>query len=64
MKTKNSNNGASWCDLVEPYHGQWVALTRDGKEVVSHSKSREMAVKQARERGVEIPFIVKSPFDY
>ena len=59
-----NNNSKSWCDLIEPYEGQWVALNREKTEVVGHSKSRKTALKQAKSNGVKIAFIVKSPFEW
>ena len=47
--------------LLEPYSGQWVALTPDEKEVVGASMDLDEALKQAKAKGVPRPFIIKSP---
>jgi len=47
--------------LMEPYQGQWVALTPDEKRVVGASANLDEALKQAKDKGFPQPFIVKSP---
>ena len=47
--------------LIEPYTGQWVALTPDEKKVVGASNSLDEALQQARAKGISCPFIIKSP---
>ena len=48
-------------ELIEPYPGQWVALTPDEKRVVGASPDLDKALKQAKAKGFSRPFIVKSP---
>ncbi len=47
--------------LIEPFPGEWVTLSSDKKQVVGHSKKMETALNQAYKKGVEHPFLIKSP---
>ena len=48
-------------DLVEPYSGEWVALTSDQTAIVAHSRNLKTALKQAHQNGEEFPHMVKAP---
>ena len=45
--------------LLTDYAGEWVALDR--RTIVAHHPSIAEAVRQARERGVDDPFLVPVP---
>ena len=47
--------------ILEPYEGQWVTLSPDGKKVLGASKNPDAALKQAKAKGFPRPFLVKSP---
>ena len=47
--------------LIEPYAGQWVALTPDEKKVLGASENLDEALKQAKDKGISLPFLIKSP---
>ena len=47
--------------LIDPYPGQWVALTPDEKKVVGASPDLDQALRQAKAKGYPQPFIIKSP---
>ncbi len=51
----------SVADLIEPYAGEWVALTSDQSSIVAHSRNLKSALKQAHKSGEEFPHIVKVP---
>ena len=51
----------SVADLIEPYVGEWVALTSNQMSIVAHSKNLKVALKQAHQKGEERPHMVKSP---
>ena len=59
--TKTKGLNPDLYKLVDPYDGQWVVLARDGSRVLSHSKNRKTAMKQAKKTGTVYPLIVKSP---
>jgi len=48
-------------DLIEPYAGQWVALTSNQTAIVAHSRNLKTALKQAHQKGEEFPHMVKAP---
>jgi hypothetical protein len=48
-------------DLIEPYAGEWVALTSSQTAIVAHSKNLKVALKQAHQKGEEFPHMVKAP---
>jgi len=49
----------AWCrhhgEELEAYVGQWVVL--EGEEIVAHGHEPARVVDQARERGIEIPYV-------
>ena len=47
--------------ILEPYEGQWVALTPDAKKVLGASKNLDEALRQAKSKGFPRPYLVKSP---
>lgn len=51
----------SMADLMEPYSGEWVALTSDQSTIVAHSRNLKSALKQAHKKGEEFPHMVKVP---
>ena len=62
--TKTKGLNPDLYKLVDPHDGQdgqWVVLARDGSRVLSHSKNRKTAMKQAKKTGTVDPLIVKSP---
>ena len=50
----------SAADLIEPYTGEWVALTSDQTAIVAHSKNLKSALKQAHKKGEKFPHMVKA----
>ena len=50
---------ASRPGLLTDYAGEWVAL--EGRTIVAHDPSVVEVVRQARERGVDDPFLVPVP---
>ncbi|MDO8674987.1 MAG: hypothetical protein Q7K71_02560 [Candidatus Omnitrophota bacterium] len=50
--------------LIEPFAGQWVTLTADEKTVLGVSKNMRTAITQARKKGEQQPFLIKSPDAY
>ena len=46
---------------LEPYAGQWVALTSDQTAIVAHSRKLKSALKQAHKSGEKFPHMVKAP---
>ncbi|MCP4657937.1 MAG: hypothetical protein GY856_21220 [bacterium] len=49
----------AWCrhheEELDAYLGQWVVL--EGEEIMAHGQNAAIVVEQARERGIEIPYI-------
>ena len=45
--------------LIKPFPGQWVALSKDDTYVVSVAKSFEAVLNKARRKGESCPHIVK-----
>jgi len=50
--------------LLAPYKGEWVALSKDEKEVLGHGRTIDEALQGARERGEDHPILIKSPDQY
>ena len=50
--------------LIEPFAGQWVALTSDKRIVLGVSRNMRSAVDQAQKKGAPQPFLIKSPDAY
>ena len=48
-------------DLLKPYRGKWVTLSRDEKHVLGSGDSIDSALEQAREKGEFYPLLIKSP---
>ncbi len=51
----------STADLIEPYAGEWVALTSNQTAIIAHSRNLKAALKQAHQKGEQCPHMVKSP---
>jgi len=47
--------------IYQNYKGLWVALSSDEKKVLGKGKTVKTAVKQAREKGVKVPYLFKVP---
>ena len=47
--------------LIEPFAGQWVALTPDEKKFLGASLDLNEALRKAKSKGVSRPLIIKSP---
>ncbi len=58
------NKKQSVAELIEPYPGEWVALTSDHTAMVGHSKNLKSALKQAHKNGEKMPYMVKSPDEW
>ena len=50
--------------LIEPFAGQWVALTADEQTVLGVSRNMRSALTQAKKKGEPQPFLIKSPDAY
>ena len=59
MKIMNSDKKQSVADIIEPYTGEWVALTSDQTTMVAHSRNLKSALKQAHKKGEKFPHMVK-----
>ena len=57
-------NRKTLAKLIEPFAGQWVALTTDEKNIVGVSRNLRTALNQAKKKGEPRPFIIKSPDAY
>ena len=55
----SDNKKQSVDELIEPFTGEWVALTSDRTAIVAHSKNLKSAVKQAHQSGEKFPHMVK-----
>ena len=55
----SNNKKQSVADLIEPYTGEWVALTSDQTAIVAHSRNLKSALKQAQKSGEKFPHMVK-----
>lgn len=51
----------SKADFIEPYAGEWVALTSDQRSILAHSKNLKSALRQAHKSGEKFPHMVKAP---
>lgn len=51
----------NWTTIFEKYPGKWVALKSDHKTVVSSSEDAKKAYKEAKKKGIAIPFLFKVP---
>ena len=51
----------SVAELIEPYAGEWVALTATQSAIIAHSPNLKVALKRAHESGEKIPHMVKAP---
>jgi hypothetical protein len=51
----------NWSDLIDNYKGLWVALEQDEKTVVSSGKNAKRVFREAKDKGVEMPTLVKVP---
>lgn len=47
--------------LIRPYMGEWVALSRDEKAVLGHGATIDTAIEQAKRRGEPRPLLIKVP---
>ena len=47
--------------LIVQFPGEWVTLSTDKQEIVGHSRKMEAALRQAHQKGVKYPFLIKSP---
>ena len=48
-------------ELLEPYKGKWVTLTKDEKTVLGAGDTIEEALKKAEEQGELFPFLMRVP---
>ncbi len=56
-----SNKEQSITDRIEPYAGEWVALTADQTTILAHSRNLKSALKQAHKNGEKFPHMIKAP---
>ena len=47
--------------LIEPYPGQWVALSADESQVLGVAKTAQAALNKAQEKGERFPHLIKAP---
>jgi hypothetical protein len=48
-------------ELIKPYPGRWIALSKDDTRVVSVRKSLKAAVNDAHKKGEPCPHVVRVP---
>ena len=48
-------------ELLAPYAGKWVTLSKDEKTVLGVSNDVDEAIKQAKEKGEDFPLLIKAP---
>ena len=51
----------SIAELIEPYAGEWVALTESQSAIVAHSRNLKTALSKAHKSGEKCPHMVKAP---
>ena len=51
----------SVADLIKPYSGQWVTLSKDKTEILGVSHKMEKALQQAKSKGEDRPLLIKVP---
>ncbi len=47
--------------IYAQYKGLWVALDKDGKKVLSSGKNAKIVFKEAKNKGIKTPFLLKVP---
>jgi len=47
--------------IFQQYKGLWVALSADEKRVLGKGKTLAEAIKQAKRKGANIPYLFKVP---
>lgn len=47
--------------VYQKYRGLWVALSSDEKRIVGKGKTLAIAVREAKQKGVETPYLFKVP---
>lgn len=57
---KNNN----FVKLLRPFASQWVALTADGKKVVSSGKTPKIARDKALKKGIAKPLLTLAADNY
>ena len=57
MKTSKQ----SISELIEPYAGEWVALTESQSAIIAHSRNLKTALQKAHKSGEKFPHMVKAP---
>jgi len=50
--------------ILEPYEGEWVALSSDQKRVVGHGPTPHNALEMAKEKGEKDPILFGVPDAY
>ena len=48
-------------ELIEPYAGEWVALTESQSAIVAHSRNLKTALNKAHKSGEKCPHMIKAP---
>ena len=47
--------------IYQKYKGLWIALSFDEKKVLGRGKTLKAAIKEAKRKGVETPYLFKVP---
>ena len=63
-KTMSKHKKQSVAELIEPYPGEWVALTADHTTMLAHSNHLKSALKQAHQSGEKFPYMIKAPDEW
>lgn len=50
--------------ILEPYEGEWVALSSDQKRVVGHGPAPHEALEMAKQKGEKDPILFGAPDAY
>ena len=57
----NTKEPINLANLLEPYRGKWVTLTRDEKVVLGSGNTMDEALKAAEAKGEFMPLLMKVP---
>lgn len=50
--------------VLKKYSNEWVALSSDGKRVISHGKFLRLVVEEAKKKDEPKPIMTRVPEDY
>lgn len=50
--------------ILKECSNEWVALSHDGKKVISHGQSLPMVIAEAKKKNESNPIVTRVPQDY